>query len=155
MRTGQIARRLAPSAEQADTCFAAGLLHDIGKLLLASALPERYDQLSRATAVSGRSFAEEETLLGGCAPQLRLGVYLLNLWGLPWPVVEAIANHAVAPSVEQGKLGPAGAVYLGCQLLSEASIDACGGVDLAFVERVGLGSRLGEWRAHAAELVAA
>jgi len=134
-----MARFIAPRHDQADDFFAAGLLHDIGTLLLASAMPARFEMISRAAAISGRKFAEEEQIAGGCAPHRRLGVYLMKLWGLPRPVVEAIANHPVAPTVEQKRL--------------EAAEDESAAVDLDFIEAVGLGSKLEMWRARARELV--
>jgi HD-like signal output (HDOD) protein/ActR/RegA family two-component response regulator len=155
MAVAQLARFVAPERARCDDSFAAGLLHDVGKLLLASALPARFEMISRAAALSGKSFEDEEQIAGGCAPHLRLGVYLMNLWGLPWPVVEAIANHRVAPTVEQKRLGPAGAVYLALQLLREAAGEESPGVDRAFVAAVGLEHELDLWRAHAKELVGA
>ncbi len=154
LRVARLARFMVSGRELGDDSFAAGLLHEVGKLLLASALPARYETLEAAAAASGRTFEEEETLAGGCAPHLRLGVYLLHLWGLPWPVVEAIANHPVAPTVEQGTLGAAGAVYLARQLLREAAREAHAAVDLEFVTALRLESRLDAWRAHALEVVA-
>jgi HD-like signal output (HDOD) protein len=154
LRTARIARHLAATPGQADDFFAAGLLHDVGKLVLSSTLPARYDRLASAAAASGRSFEEEEATDLECASHLRLGVYLLKLWGLPAPIVDAIASHRDPASVEAGELGVAGAVYLGRQLLDEASGGATP-IDHAFVARVGGGSRLAGWRSHATDVVAA
>lgn len=152
MRTAAMARYLAPR-DRADDCFASGLLHDLGRLILASAMPARYDLIAATAVASGKTFEEEEIALGGCAPHRALGVYLLNVWGLPWSIVESIANHPFAPTVETKRLGPAGAVYLARQLLAEA-LDASVVVDLAFVERAGISRALDGFRAHAAELIA-
>jgi HD-like signal output (HDOD) protein len=153
MRTGQLARYIAVGRHQEDDCFAAGLLHDIGKLILASALPARYDAIVSAAATSGRAFDEEEAATDDCAPHPALGAYLLNLWGLPWHVVEAVANHEHVPQTEASALGTAGAVYIAHQLLAEAMADGPGKLDRAFVDRVGLGERIPEWRTRAAEMV--
>jgi HD-like signal output (HDOD) protein len=153
MAVAQMARFVTAPNNQPDESFAAGLLHDVGKLLLASAMPARFEMISRAAALSGRSFEDEELIAGGCAPHRRLGVYLLNLWGLPWPVVQAIANYPVAPTVEQKRLGAAGAVYLARQLLREAAGEESSVVDVRFIEGLGLEGKVEAWRACAKELV--
>ena len=81
-----------------------------------------------------------------------MGVHLLNVWGLPWEVVSAVANYPNAPQVESTVLGTAGAVYLAHQLLQDAA-DGAEVLDRTFVDRVGLGGRVAEWRARAAQVV--
>ena len=73
--------------------FTAGLLHDIGKLILSEALtPElqraireliRHDNLSRAEA--------EQRVLG--LDHAAVGAWLLESWHLPEAIVEGVANH--------------------------------------------------------------
>jgi HD-like signal output (HDOD) protein/ActR/RegA family two-component response regulator len=83
--------------------FAAGLLHDVGKLVLAMAMPDRYADVLRRAHDSGRPLYEvEKELLG--ATHAEAGAYLLALWGLPVPVVEAIAAHHAEPSPTHGML---------------------------------------------------
>jgi putative nucleotidyltransferase with HDIG domain len=90
------AKRIAET-EQADKrlveeCFTAGLLHDIGKLMLASRLPLRYgDVLMWAQIKRIPAWEAEREIL--CATHAAIGAYLLGLWGLPDGVVEAIAYH--------------------------------------------------------------
>ena len=96
VQTGVIARRLAreqsepmPPPEQA---FTAGLLHDIGKLILASSLPEEYGAiLSEARERSEPLMLAEKRCFE--ATHAEVGGYLLALWGLPFPMVDAVAHH--------------------------------------------------------------
>src|ERR1035441_4510947 len=72
--------------------FTAGLLHDAGKLILASALGEQYGKVLeyREQADVGLYAAERELL--GCS-HAQVAAYLLGLWGLPSTIVEAVAWH--------------------------------------------------------------
>ncbi len=69
----------------------AGLLHDIGKLILLQD-PERYNQvLAHSQERSCDHFQAEYEIMG--ASHAEVGAYLLDLWGMPEPVVQAIAFH--------------------------------------------------------------
>jgi len=76
----------------ADEAFSAGLLHDIGQLVLAVGMPERYGDVIRTARATGRDLrvVEQETL--GTTRAL-VGGYLLRLWGLTDSVVEAVKCH--------------------------------------------------------------
>ncbi|WP_306599054.1 HDOD domain-containing protein [Geothrix sp. 21YS21S-2] len=72
--------------------FTSGLLHDVGLLLLISALPEHYNQIYRMVAEGPLEIAEAETQVMGIHHG-EVGGYLLGLWGLPNAVVEAVSRH--------------------------------------------------------------
>jgi len=70
----------------------AGLLHDVGKLVLASNYPEQYVEIGRnAQAKRVEWLVEERESFG--FDHADVGGYLLGLWGLPPAVVEAVAFH--------------------------------------------------------------
>jgi HD-like signal output (HDOD) protein len=73
------AERAAP--DHRDDAFAAGLLCDLGIVLLATRAPEL--------------FGCDETALGFTHGDA--GAYLLGLWGLPGVVVDAVASHHDPP----------------------------------------------------------
>mgnify|MGYP001479948589 CR=1 FL=1 len=74
-----------------ENAFIAGLLHDIGKLILIQD-PERYNQvLAHCQARDCNRYQAEYEILG--ASHAEVGAYLLDLWGIPEPVVQAIAFH--------------------------------------------------------------
>jgi len=90
--TARIARRIAGDPVRGEVAFAAGLLHDAGKLVLASRVPEAYAEVLACAERDGRPHAElERERLG--ADHASLGGYLLGLWGLPHAIVEAVAFH--------------------------------------------------------------
>lgn len=90
--------------------FAAGLLHDIGKLVLASAWPDRYRKVMRQIEKTGRHFCDTELEMLGTT-HAEVGAYLLWLWNLPDPIVEAVALHHVPPDAAGDIPCPAKAVY--------------------------------------------
>lgn len=74
-----------------DDALVAGLLHDIGKLILLQD-PDRYNQLkSHCSKRNCNHYHAEYEVLG--ASHAEVGAYLLNLWGIPEPVVQAVAFH--------------------------------------------------------------
>lgn len=78
--------------KHAHDAFVAGVLHDIGRLVLASVVPVRYLPIYREHRASGSDLAVLETERLGAA-HAEVGAYLLQLWGLPFTLVEAVARH--------------------------------------------------------------
>ena len=96
LQTAALARAIA-GAEQAegklrDESFVAGMLHDAGKVVLAANFAPQYVEAMRLARTNNLELlAAEEQVFG--ANHAAVGGYLLGLWGLPVPVVEAIALH--------------------------------------------------------------
>jgi HD-like signal output (HDOD) protein/CheY-like chemotaxis protein len=89
--TARIARRLAPGPA-ADVAFAAGLLHDCGKLVLMSRAPELYARVADEAQRRGAApWTVEKELVG--ADHAEIGAYLLGLWDLPHAIIEPVAYH--------------------------------------------------------------
>jgi HD-like signal output (HDOD) protein len=90
--TAVAANALTVKTAIADDTMLAGLLHDIGYWILAQECP---DELGKAVdlALSARITldAAETQIIG--ASHAEIGAYLLGIWGLPYPVVEAVAHH--------------------------------------------------------------
>lgn len=70
----------------------AGMLHDVGKLVLARAFPGLYLEATRRTEEQGMSSWCAEMQVFG-ASHAEVGSYLLGLWGLPSCVVEAVRSY--------------------------------------------------------------
>ena len=79
------------SKQTQDNAFLAGMLHDIGTLLLAIALPKQTKTYMN-NQIKGENNVALEHQLFGCS-HAELGGYLLNLWGLPNSLVEAVVYH--------------------------------------------------------------
>jgi putative nucleotidyltransferase with HDIG domain len=107
--TARIAKRLVSEGPQADVAFAAGLLHDAGKLVLANRLEGPLAEAARIAAESGRPMHEVEREVIG-ANHCEVGAYLLGLWALPNALVEAVAFHHQVERLREGPVDPVAAV---------------------------------------------
>lgn len=91
-----VSARLVAGAVGADAeiAFTAGLLHDIGQLVLASGFPERYSQVLalRAGHESELEQQDAERMLLGL-DHAAVGACISERWHFPKTIVEAIANH--------------------------------------------------------------
>jgi HD-like signal output (HDOD) protein len=149
----RVSERLLP--EHNEAAFTAGLLHDIGKIVFLVEYGQRYDAILRARPEpDALSLPDRERLeFGVTHPEI--GAYLLNLWGLPYPIIEAVAYHHSPEQVEQSTFGLLAAVHVADALVDEQQWGAgARDLDPAFLESLGVAGSLTEWRELAAEVVA-
>jgi HD-like signal output (HDOD) protein len=109
-----IARALAADAPWAEDAFLAGLLHDVGFLLLGRQFKDQMQQALEAAREMPLAEAEQKYV--GVSHGVA-GGYLLGLWGLPYEVVEAVANHEAPTLVAHGAFDVLGAVAVAEALL--------------------------------------
>lgn len=79
-------------AKRRDDCFVSGLLHDVGKLVLATTLPGPYGEVLGRVRDEGLLLHEAERESFG-ASHAEVGAYILNLWGFKDAVTEAVCWH--------------------------------------------------------------
>ncbi len=70
--------------------FTAGILHDVGKLILAQNFTMEYSKIM--TQLDTKELWELEEEVFGCNHG-EVGAYLLGIWGLPNDIVEAVLFH--------------------------------------------------------------
>jgi hypothetical protein len=91
LEVADIAGRLVRTSTAQYEASVAGLLHDVGELVVADRAPEKLCAVL-AEVSSGRPPDEAETeSLGATYPVL--GGCLLSLWGMSYRVVEAVTRH--------------------------------------------------------------
>ena len=128
--------------------FAAGLLHDFGKLLLAANLPDSFQQaLQSATDKKIEVWQAELELLG--VDHADLGAGLLAIWGLPAPIVEAVALHHHPASISSAAFSPLVAVHVANVLVQTVELNQAQPSppqpDMDFLGAAGFVDRLPEW----------
>jgi HD-like signal output (HDOD) protein/ActR/RegA family two-component response regulator len=159
MRSGALARTIMrlehAEAADAEDAYVAGMLHDIGKLMLANSLPDQFQQALALAAHRGIPSHEAEFEVFG-ATHAGVAAYLLGLWGLPASIVEAVAFHHTPGKSDMRAFGPLTAVHAANVLDYESSkIDPCGRpveLDMDYLAAAGVQNRLEAWRAEAAKL---
>lgn len=96
VRVGEYAKRIAVDLnlgfEVRESCFAAGLLHDIGKLVVIREMADEAHAALKKAQEEGLPFDVAETELYQ-VNHAEIGAFLLGLWGLPDPIVESVAYH--------------------------------------------------------------
>lgn len=118
----QSAKRIAELAsndpEVARDAYTAGLLHDIGKLALALNFEEQYNGALKLAETQKIPACDVEKQVFG-ATHAEAGAYLLCLWGLPLPIVEAVADHHLSARELKPPFTAATALHLAERLHAE------------------------------------
>jgi HD-like signal output (HDOD) protein/ActR/RegA family two-component response regulator len=151
-RVGALAKRIAQleNADQTivDEAFTAGLFHDLGKLLMATNLPNEYSGAQGLALKKKIPLWEVERELFG-ATHAETGAYLLGLWGLSIPLVEAVALHHAPGRSDTNSFSPITAVHVANALDYQQTSEHEGFVppelDIAYLDELGLRERLPEW----------
>jgi len=132
-------------------CFTAGLLHDIGLLILATKMPEALDK-AFVRARHGRALLSdaEREYIG--VTHAEAGGFLLELWGLPDPIVEGVLYH-LSPSarpevfystVRQDSFTALTAVHA-ANFICDNEVFGQAAVDADYLNRLELTTHLDTW----------
>jgi HD-like signal output (HDOD) protein/ActR/RegA family two-component response regulator len=153
VQTGALGQRLAGQllndSYLSEQAFCAGMLHDLGKLILADGLPQEYAAVIQESLETKRPLFEVEREHFQ-ATHAELGAYLLALWGLPIPLVEAVANHHQPRRCGTHELCLAGVLHVANVLEHAQSANShivAQPVDADYLKAVGLGEQFESWRA--------
>ena len=151
--TGKLAEQIA-RAERCETAvvgqaFTGGMLHDIGKLLLAANVPEGFKEaLVKAREEKVLASEAEVSVFG--ASHGELGACLLSIWGLPMPIVEAVALHHHPIRFLSRQFCPLTAVHAANAIEHELQVEnagaSCATADAGYLTELGLIERMDVWR---------
>lgn len=130
-----------------DQAFTAGLLHDVGKLILADNIPDEYLKIIETSRKQKRPLeAVEREQLGTTHAQL--GAYLLGLWGMPIPLVAAVAWHHNPEHEAASGFSPVTAVHIANAYYNmEASLQIpAATVNMDYLAQIGMVNNLADWQ---------
>jgi len=152
MKCGDLARTIMRREHvgftESEDAFTAGMLHDMGMLMLADSLPNEFEKaLALAEAEKIPLPAAELEIFG--ATHTGLAAYLFGLWGLPAAIVEAVAFHHTPEKSDLKKFSALTAVHVANALCDESEAD---NLNLDYLAQIGVADRLADWRDTAAEL---
>jgi len=154
MTVGSLARKIAQAerCEQqvVDDSLVAGMLHDVGRLLIAANLTEQYSETLAVAHENGCTLWEAERQILGTTHS-EIGAYLLGLWGLPDSIIEVLAFHHYPEKGHIKTFSPLTAVHVADALEHETSEDnkAEDGftvINETYLSELGLMDRLPQWR---------
>lgn len=142
MRAAELTAAIAGSVhpDLRDDGYLAGLLMNVGLLVLASRLPEVLAPMIAQARDTGRPLHEIEREFQR-QTHAEIGAYLLGLWGLPMAVVEAVADQHTPGRLDDQAFGLAGCLHVAVALLSDESL-----LDREYLRTVGVEDRLDGWR---------
>jgi len=154
LEVGILARRISTAERMKKQVihdsFTAGLLHDVGKFIVAANLPDEYHAaISLAVKKKIEVSKAEQEVIG--TTHAEIGAYLLGLWGLPEKVVEAVAFHHRPRERTPIYFTPLSAVYIANILRGE--INSSGNtvgkrpeLDMGYLLDLGLTKHLSMWQ---------
>jgi putative nucleotidyltransferase with HDIG domain len=148
----QIASRL-PAAVYPEGAFVGGLLHDLGRLLIALGLPDEFTRMVKLHEQSERSWTEcERDLLG--FTHAELSAEALEKWKFPQEVQLAVRDHHAPPAFPAGGPVPLSAVIDAANQYVNSAGESIVPSKLAIAEDAGAIAALGIPEDHMGKLLA-
>jgi len=133
----------------------AGLLHDLGKLILATNFQKPYQQILSNAQFSNQHLWDLEYAEFGTS-HAEIGAYLMGLWRLDNPIIEAIAFHHCPGKSMTQNMDLLTAVHTSNALDHEVRSTSNPGngiqCDTVYLDTLGVTHRIPEWRQVCREL---
>lgn len=154
LQVGAYARTVTLAATKntklAEAAFTAGLVHDMGKLILAANVPLMGASITQLQETKNLPQRDAELQVLGTT-HAELAACLLGNWGLPLAVLEAVAWHHVPTRSDETSFSLLTAVHVAnvfaYELASGAQRDAIPVTfDHQYLEQIQLGDHRNDWR---------
>ncbi len=138
-----------------DQAFLAGLLHEMGSMVLAANSPDEYLRACELLKQEQIDLLLAEKRIFNTT-HAEIGAYVLGLWGIDVDVVTAIAYHHNPSKFPDKKFSALTAVYVASTCLSENSRSANTGLSeqplftdegMAYLDSIGMADHLPDWQA--------
>ena len=148
---------LGERRETANDAFTAGLLHDLGRVILAVNLPQQFKTVEEIMFRDDLSTSAAEQEVFGTT-HAEVGGFLLGLWGLPAQVVEAVAFHNKPSEAQDETFSPLTAVHAANAIqrfqTSDDPRNQVPNFDMKYLDSLGLRLRAPFWQEKCAEFYA-
>lgn len=148
-----IAKQEGLPAKACDFALMAGMLHDIGKLILATSFPDQYKEVYGNNQQTTDSQLEREAF---GVSHAEIGAYLLGVWSLPNPVVEAVAYHHIPDKAVEHRFSSLTAVHVADALIyqkeNNSIAELTAGLNMDYISRFADEDKLESWQQATAEL---
>lgn len=129
----------------ADYSFMAGMLMDIGMFVLASSINDEVADAWQTAQQSGEPDWKVEREVFGQS-HMEVGAYLIGLWGLPNPIIEAVAYHHTPTAYSCHEFSPLTAVHAALAIVMSENTGDVTGLDIDHLERLKLTGRVEAWQ---------
>ncbi len=144
-----LAQRIATSEKAnktlAEESFTAGLLHDVGKVVLLAEMLGEYKEILGANPGSIQALELERW---GCT-HAQVGAYLVSIWGLPVPLVHTVAFHHNPLDTGENQFTSLTAVHAADAIESlhdPSPLNHDIELDMSYLDRLGLREKEPIWR---------
>lgn len=154
VKTGVIAKKIAEmekmDKEKSDNAMIAGILHDLGRLLLAENFPEEYKEVMDLVREKQCQVHDGEREILGVT-HAEIGGYLLSLWGLPDNIVEGVAFHHTPSDCVSTGFDLCGLVHVANLMehherIQSGNWEQLSGLDTGYMDKQGYTQRIPLWR---------
>jgi HD-like signal output (HDOD) protein len=154
MQVGKRAKLIAQAENAANEIveysMVAGMLHDVGKLVLAVNLPDEYEEIISLAAQENTAIHQVERKIIAIT-HAEVGAYLLGLWGFSNVIIESLAFHHRPQESSAKEFTALTAVHVADVLTNE--IESASNktkdtltVDTEYLETLGLSEQVPVWR---------
>ncbi len=145
----KITEQVSDDQELIGNAFLAGILHDIGKLVLVSLLPDKYREVKRVAEAGEMTLRQAECRIFN-GSHGAVGAFLIGLWGFTNPVLEAIGFHHNIADYPSNNFSPVHAVHIANVLYyqnrPEEVIGAAMELDLEELTKVAAPEKIEIWK---------
>ena len=144
------------SRTMAEESYVGGLLHACGKLILSANFPSKYVEVNKMVEEDGMPLLDAEVKIFG-AHHGQVGAFILGLWGLAGPIVEAVHWYRNPSNSIPVDFQPLTSVHVASSLIfepgdekedlpSDSGLFNNAELDKDYLEKIGLLNRLEDWR---------
>jgi len=149
--SASLAYDICENKADANLVYSGALLHGIGGLVLAHILPLEYEKILKISSSCNGDLTDIEMDELGFT-NADVSAYLLNLWDLPFSIVNVVGNCQRPSLSNEANFGPIGVVHVATTLsANKLGILGSSGFDMSYLDATGKSGLIGHWSSYAEE----